>query len=153
MFGFVHHLHYPGRELPLDDFIKEYRRLYQAGIDLFAEFNPCEIHDGHCYDGRREGGTDFCCSKCDHITDTGCTAEALYCKLWLCSSLRSKSYLPREFTEQLNILIKQAGTLCRGRGGRRNLSDYVVMFYGKKGYRKWRVSEMRSNSISSQQEG
>jgi len=151
MFEFTQHLRYPGRELPLDDFVSEYRRLYQVGIDLFAEFNPCEIHDGHCYDGRN-GGTDFCCSKCEHVTDAGCTAEALYCKLWICSALRSKSPLPREFTEQLNVIVKEAGIICRGMGGRRDLSEYIVMYYGKKGYRKWRVSETRSNSISLQQE-
>lgn len=149
MFGFTQHLRYPGNELPMDDFISEYRRLYQAGIDLFAEFNPCEIHDCNCYDGRN-GGTPFCCSECEHLTDAGCAAEALYCKLWLCGTLRTKKDLPKEFIAQLNAIVKEAGIVCRGMGGRRDLSRYITMFYGKEGYQKWIASKTRSSSISSQ---
>lgn len=147
MFEFTQHLHYPGNELLLDDFISEYRRLYQAGIDLFAEFDPCEIYDGNCYGGRN-GGTPFCCSHCEHLTDVGCNAEALYCKLWVCGALRAKKNLPKEFIAQLNELVKRAGALCRGWSGRQDLSKYITMFYGKKRYRKWRVSETKSKSTS-----
>jgi hypothetical protein len=148
MFSVRQSIFHPGRQLPMTEFVSEYRKLYQEGIDLFAEFDPCEIHDGGCYDGRN-GGTDFCCSKCDSITDTGCTINSIYCKLWICGTLRSKKELPKEFKDQLNALIRRSGELCRNRAGRYGLGKYILMFYGMKGHRKWRASEMKSSSTSS----
>ena len=142
MFSFRQYIHYPGQQLPMEDFISEYRKLYQEGTDLFAEFDPCEIRDGGCYDGRN-GGTNFCCSKCDFITDDGCTIDSIYCKLWLCGTLRSKKELPKEFKDQLNVLVRRAEKLCRGKGGRYGLVRYIFMYYGKKGYEEFEANESK----------
>jgi hypothetical protein len=144
MFSIKQSVFYPGKQMPMDEFVNEYRKLYQEGIDLFAEFDPCEIHDGGCYDGRN-GGSHFCCSNCDYITDAGCTVDSMWCKLWLCGTLRSKKELPKEFKDQLNILVLRSGKLCRGRGGRFGLSRYILMFYGMKGYKEFEANEPKQS--------
>jgi len=150
MFGFRHEICKPDHKLPLNEFVNEYRNIYQQGVELFTEFNPCAVQNGTCFQSRfLKDGHHFCCSGCDYITDTGCTAEALWCKLWVCGVLRAQAKLQPEFIDQLNSLVKQSGKLCHGIGGRRDLSDYIKRFYGIEEYDKWKITEASSVAASS----
>jgi len=150
MFQLNQYIFWPGEQMPLAEFISEYRMLCQKATDLFAEFDPCAVQDGVCLRGRTND-PNFCCSDCDYITETGCSAEALYCKLWTCGALVAESALPEEFMTRLAELKKEAGPLCRGIHGRFDLSDYIRRFYGRKEHALWLAGEtkLKSNSISS----
>jgi len=138
------------QKLLLGEFVSEYRKIYQQGVELFSEFNPCAAQDGSCIKSRTlKFEKPFCCDGCDYLTDTGCNAEALYCKLWLCGVLRGQIKLPLEFINQVDDLAKQSRELCRHVGGRKDLSDYIKLFYGVKGYRKWKTTEVLSHAASS----
>ena len=136
--------------LILTEFVTRYRNIYQQGVELFTEFNPCAVQNGTCFQGRLlKSSHHFCCDNCDYITDTGCTAEALYCKLWICGALRAQAKLHPKFRDQLNSLVKQSGKLCRSQGGRLDLSDYIKRFYGIEEYDKWKITEASSAAASS----
>lgn len=138
--------YYPGDGHSMDEFVSEYRRIYQEGTALFAEFDPCEIHDGKCFQGRSCKDTkSFCCTKCDHLSDTGCTVESLFCKLWICGALRANKVLPKEFKERLNVLIRAAGVICRQHGGRFAITKYIMMYYGKEGYEEFEANESKQS--------
>ena len=151
------YIYCPGKKLPLKEFVVEYRKLCQEADDLFSEFNPCDIHDAACYRGRHNdnnANANFCCGNCEYLTETGCKAEALKCKIWVCGAIVLSSGLTYEFKTQLAALGKKVNLLCRHFGYRKDLPDYIMHFYGKKGYRKWLVEEtkLKSNSISSSSE-
>jgi len=56
-------------ELTLDQFISEYEKLYQEGVDLFTEFNICDIHDNACQKGRVQNVESFCCHGYKYLSD------------------------------------------------------------------------------------
>ena len=128
----------PTPKMSLGEFISQYRKLYKAGEELFAEFNPCEIRDGKCKRG------DLCCSGCEYLSDTGCTVEALWCKLWTCRALKP----PRVFEEKQIDLTAAANKLLYGTGGRHDLSSFIERFYGKEMLEAWRTTETYTNSTS-----
>lgn len=85
--------------------------IYKEGERILKEFNPCQINGemGTCTQGceyarrcnssfnnfiEKEEYTrkmSFCCHGCEHLGPTGCTVQALSCKLWLCSEARDLS--------------------------------------------------------------
>ena len=140
-------IRYPKHELPLTYFVNEYRKIYQEVVDLFDEFNPCDIHDCACWRSRRRSGPSFCCDDCDYLTDDGCRAESIWCKLWICGPL--KQAVPYRFAKRLNALVIRSSKICHGYGGRTDLSDYLYRFYGEKEFEEWKTTEMKSDSISS----
>ena len=77
-----------------------YDYLYLKAEQLFAEYNPCDVRDGNCKNGRlRE--TKFCCWGCEHLGDNGCTVKSLCCKLWFCHI----SKLEDEFKKKRDALF------------------------------------------------
>ena len=147
--AFTLSIRWPDQGLSLDDFVSQYRKLYQDGIDLFAEFDPCRIHDGLCMRGRRDHGlesSNFCCSGCEYLTSEGCTTDSIWCKLWTCGATKSDQVFGRK-RQELNSM---ANDLCRGNGGRYGLDVFIKRFFGEEEYDKWSAKEMKpkSNSIS-----
>lgn len=120
--------------MTLDEFVAEYQALYQEGIDLFTEFDPCAIRDGSCKQGRDQNSSSFCCKYCGYLTETGCSAQSLWCKLWTCVSLKPKL----EFHQRATELRRKASVLCQGHAGRFDLSDYILMFFGKEKWQEWK---------------
>ena len=153
MFQLNQYMFWPGKQMPLANFISEYRKLYQKATDLFAEFDPCAVQDGVCFRGRLDEPLqpNFCCKDCKYITETGCNAEALYCRLWICGALIAKGALSEEFKVRLAKLKGEAGATCRGVNGRYDISDYIKRFYSKKEHALWlaEATKLKSNSISS----
>ena len=134
-------LFYPNKPVALLDFVKEYQRICQEATDLFAEFDPCKIYDDECCQGRgHETHPSFCCAGCDYLSDTGCTVEAIWCKVWTCGAIE---HSPKEFKRRLNILIKESSQLCHGNGGRYSMSHYLNAFYGEEEYEKWKTGKMK----------
>ena len=114
----------------LTEFIREYNKIYQEGTELFNKFNICDISNGTCYRGRRqENPAYFCCDGCEYLSDTGCTAKSLWCKLWLCYIGERKAKGMLEFERERKLLKTKADKLCRGTHGRYNMSDYIRRFY------------------------
>lgn len=114
------------------EFIIMYRQIYLEGQVLFDEFNPCDVQDGECWRHRTvcfPSQENFCCDGCKYLKSDGCHAEALWCKLWICPSLRRSGILPREFVDQVDKLQSRAGRLLRRISGRHDLSDYIKWFY------------------------
>ena len=37
-----------GDLMPLEEFVKEYRKIYQLGQDLFLKYDPCQINKAGC---------------------------------------------------------------------------------------------------------
>jgi hypothetical protein len=67
------------KELTYDEF-------YRRGQAILDKYNPCNISA----DGKTCNGGHPCCGGCRHLGATGCTVEALYCKLWLCGEAAHK---------------------------------------------------------------
>ena len=76
-----------------------YSKLYRIAGHILRETNPCQIQraaDGSvsCVDTREavakgyKANPGLCCGGCQHLTPTGCNAEALSCKVWHCSAFR-----------------------------------------------------------------
>lgn len=151
MFQLNRYIFWPGEQMPLAKFVSEYRRLYQEAADLFAEFDPCAVQDGVCFRGRQPLQENFCCKNCDYITEIGCNAKSLYCRLWICGTLITDSVLPEEFTVRLAKLKIAARPLCRSIHERLDISDYIKRFYSKKEHALWlaKATKLKSNSISS----
>lgn len=62
-------------------------RLYELASKMLKRYNPCaECFATNCY---RQHATERCCEGCPYFKN-GCTVEALYCKLWLCRSVKLK---------------------------------------------------------------
>ena len=150
MFQLNRYIFFPGEQMPLANFVSEYHRLYQEATDLFAEFDPCAVQDGACFRGRTNN-PNFCCKGCDYITETGCNAKSLYCRLWVCGILITNGVLPEEFMVRLAELKKEAQPLCRSIHERLDISDYIKRFYSKKEHALWlaEATKHKSNSISS----
>jgi len=138
------------KNVPLDEFISEYRRIYQRGTELFAQYNPCEAQDNSCWSSRNDENrtTPFCCSGCEYVSDAGCLAEALWCKLWICGSLRVFNRISKEFSDELAELNRQAGQLCHHIGGRRDMGDFIKRIYGPKVHKQWEVLKQRKLEAS-----
>lgn len=143
-------VHHPGKPDTPAEFASEYRKLYQAGVDLFAESNVCDIHDSTCWYGREDdNGKHFCCSGCNYLTVTGCIAESIRCKLWTCPEIVSRCKEFPNFTERLNKIIAASNALCaRSLGFRKDLSEYIKLFYGKEEYEEWKITETLSSNVS-----
>lgn len=134
--------------LTLEQFVKEYRKIYAEGQLLLDTFNPCRIRNGSCTAGRNTEIESFCCRGCQYLSDSGCLAEALWCKLWLCGYVKGYDWPkddPRQLRPEFKLahrnLIMRANELCRGIGGRLDLSDYVLKFYGVRTLDKWKTKQ------------
>ncbi len=66
-----------------------YMTLFKAGQEVLDRHNPCQIKDGECAAGK--GALEACCRGCKHLTPTGCSVNALTCKIYLCQTLLRKS--------------------------------------------------------------
>jgi hypothetical protein len=64
---------------------KKYDELDARASKILDEFNPCKIENGTCIQGRN-GGCNFCCDGCVHLSEKGCTVQSLYCRTWLCEA-------------------------------------------------------------------
>lgn len=66
-----------------------YDKLYSLAVRILARMNACStcpISKG-CVGGKERHYTKlWCCEGCPHAGPTGCTVEALACRLWLCDS-------------------------------------------------------------------
>ena len=92
-----------------------YSKLYRIAGHILRETNPCQIQkdaEGRvsCRDTRsplRAGGSTqtLCCGGCRHLSDKGCNAEALSCKLWACWTLKREA---PDVVSALQILNKAA---------------------------------------------
>ena len=136
---------WPGQKLPLNDFVSEYRKLYAQAKQLFAQHNPCDIHDSTCLRGRKDGGTHFCCSGCEYQASDGCTTDSIWCALWTCIAIQG--VISKDFKAQLNALNHKANDLCHGHGGRYGLSRYIRKFYGPEAYESWKTIQTSINSM------
>lgn len=152
MLGVEQYFYQPGAKLvPLNRFVFMYKQLYQRGVDLFSEFNPCDVKNGKCM-----GLThDFCCAGCEHLSDTGCTTESLWCKLYVCGDIASKfgrphEDKPHEFWRRLQILKTEYRQLCRGRAGRYDMGQTIRSIYGHKEYEEWKTTQTSINSTCGQ---
>jgi hypothetical protein len=130
----------PPRNVQPADFVKRYKQLCQLATSLFKKFDPCQIKDGKCLRGR------FCCDGCEYLSPTGCTTEAIWCKLWLCDDPR---YFDEEFTQRLKDYKDMAQELCMGRGGRYGLDTYIKGFWGAKEYEQWKTTGIFTIKASS----
>ena len=69
---------------------ERYRELFATASEIINRINPCEIIvvDGRasCV-GTRNGSErshQLCCEGCRNLGNSGCTVEALWCRMWLC---------------------------------------------------------------------
>lgn len=135
--------------LTVEQFVNEYRRIYQEGQLLFDTFQPCKIKDSTCVCGRDNNVKSFCCEGCKYLSKSGCLAESIWCKLWLCGYVKGYGW-PKDDRRQLSpefklahrLLVGRANELCRGIGGRLDLSDFIGRFYGKRTMETWRNKEI-----------
>ena len=58
-----------------------YTKLYNKASKIIGTDKPCRT----CLEPDKSG---YCCFRCAHLSSTGCTVKALYCKVWLCTSAR-----------------------------------------------------------------
>ena len=73
-----------------------YDWLYNEGEMIFMEYNLCDVYDGQCHADRiDQRNNSFCCLDCKHLSDTGCTVKALYCKLWFCDMWNAPHLIKR----------------------------------------------------------
>lgn len=150
MLAINHSIHWEEQKLPLTEFVERYNQLFQEAINLFAEFNPCEIHDSSCIRGRmindRTGKHEdnFCCEGCEYLTDQGCITNSMWCKLWSCLGIREN----KGFRVRQSELRRRADDLCTGRGGRYGLDIYIKRFYSEEEYGVWKTTEVLSQGNS-----
>jgi len=106
--------------------------LYSEASKLMEEYDPCKIKDGECERGRRiKKGTwrgwaaheNFCCYDCKYLTDNGCSVQALWCKLWVCSPDLEEE-LPLDFKIKQRDLLEKAKGLLVGRGSKEDSLKY-----------------------------
>ena len=156
MFSVEHYIVRPPQKLTVYEFIDEYRRLYQAAQEVFDEYNPCDVQDGVCLRGRsgiKYDNDNFCCAGCDWLTDTGCSVEALWCKMWTCRIIITGNNTPQDFRDKLNAINHGAGTLLKGVGGRRRLEYYIAYFYGEEALKEYGYENERSQEVRAASSG
>ena len=71
-----------------------YENLFKMADELIKKYNPCDPQNGTCSRYRENGGENFCCGHCKHLTPEGCNTQSLACKMWLCAYAADK--LPSE---------------------------------------------------------
>jgi hypothetical protein len=90
----------PHRPIPIKSkkaLSKLYDALYRRASDLFREYDPCKIR--HMAGGEvsciahstRNLKTTCCCGYCKWLGPNGCRVKALYCKVWICSTLSGEN--------------------------------------------------------------
>jgi len=90
----------PHRPIPIKSrkaLSKLYDVLYRKASDLFREYDPCKIR--HMPTGEiacvahatLNSKMTCCCGNCKWLGRNGCRVRALYCKVWICSTLRGKN--------------------------------------------------------------
>jgi len=82
-----------------------YDFLCNAADIVLKKHNPCRfnVETGKCRVGRANG----CCVDCPYLGETGCTAQSLACKLFLCSWIEDVS--PE--LNRIRDLASQAGLM------------------------------------------
>ncbi len=91
-----------GQELKEKELL--YDTLYEMGQAFIKFYNPCKFgSDGKCLASRGFLNRDsFCCSKCKHVTDKGCSVKALACKLSFCgAAIQELTPVAKKFLEIL----------------------------------------------------
>jgi hypothetical protein len=83
-------------EYTLEERSRKYDELYLKASKIMAKFNPCKIENGTCIQGRKSG-CNFCCEGCLHLSSTGCAAQSLWCKTWVCEAAASAMPLEKYF--------------------------------------------------------
>jgi hypothetical protein len=73
--------------------------LYNMASLLIANSNPCKFSNGKCKAGRS------CCSRCEYLSENGCTVRALFRKLHLCYKAREDNDI---LTQTLSMLMDKA---------------------------------------------
>ncbi len=72
---------------------KHYSDLYNRASGILKMHNPCQIQvEGgkvSCA-GTYSNLEGLCCNGCKHLGPTGCTVEALGCKVWLCRGIAAQ---------------------------------------------------------------
>lgn len=82
---------------------KLHTTLYRQADKVLKKYNPCKIEKGEC----SRDGRNFCCGGCKHLSEKGCTTEALWCKVWLCGhfgTVNDKLYRIREIASKYGLL-------------------------------------------------
>jgi hypothetical protein len=107
----------PHRPIPIKSkkaLSKLYDALYRRASDLFREYDPCKIR--HMAGGEvsciahstRNLKTTCCCGYCKWLGPNGCRVKALYCKVWICSTLSGENpKLERQLRHLSAILEKE----------------------------------------------
>jgi hypothetical protein len=137
MLNIEHTVYYMPKPQPIDmpplvEFIKQYRMLYQSGQALFNRYQPCRNEDSNCKQGGR-----YCCGGCEHLSDTGCTVDALWCKLWTCHKLVQEA--PLRFLNKIQKLNLKARKLCRNADGRFSMNQVIEALYPEE-YEQWKTT-------------
>lgn len=82
----------------------EYDNIYNEMQALLDKHTPCKGPNGEpCI--RKT----FCCDRCKHLSDTGCTVKAMWCKFWLCG--RASAVVNEEFVKERDALKARFRTL------------------------------------------
>ncbi len=83
---------------------KLYLELYDQLAALQIKHNVCNIYCDsqgfHC------GKNRFCCTDCDHLTESGCRIRSLYCKIWFCPECIVTTEYRSYITEAINVIAK-----------------------------------------------
>lgn len=91
-----------------------YDRLYERAMEL-SKKNYCQVKCGNCIRGRKKqiNGPAWCCEGCKFLTATGCSINALTCRVWICSSANlhiTKKLAPtRDKLRHLEQLVHKFG--------------------------------------------
>jgi len=99
-----------------------YDKLYGLAVRVLAKMdacNKCPISKGCNELGEFHYSKKWCCSGCPHAGPTGCTVEALACRLWLCDPESGRQYrrnniLRKRLAILRNIAVKYDLYLARG---------------------------------------
>lgn len=68
-----------------------YDVLFAEAVTALHRHNPCRWENGTCIAMRAgQEGPQACCQGCGHLTDQGCSVEAITCKVWLCDYVRQQ---------------------------------------------------------------
>lgn len=140
------------KDLTIPEFVHRYRDIYSRAQKLFDKYNPCQVYDGTCYAGRIiPSHRHFCCSGCKYLSETGCVAEALECKLWICYTIAQKAGLlfPSFLTERQDLYQEAMESIPTFGRIREDLLDHLIRYFGKEAYLDY-ATRNRSASAHSQ---